>query len=84
MEQTGPKLTSGGHPKGSREARQRAIRTYRAKTRARVQAYKLEHGWEAITKGNEIDHLCMTRRCVRPKHLESVTKEVNLDRRDDW
>ncbi len=47
-------------------------------------SYKLEHGWDSIAPGNEIDHKCRTRLCQRPKHLESVTKEVNLDRRDDW
>lgn len=28
----------------------------------------------------QVDHLCMNRRCVNPKHLELVTKEENLRR----
>lgn len=29
------------------------------------------------TQGFEVDHLCRNRRCVRPSHLEVVTKQVN-------
>lgn len=30
-----------------------------------------------IPKGLEIDHLCMVRRCINPKHLEAVTHKEN-------
>jgi len=33
-----------------------------------------------VPKGLELDHLCCTRRCVRPSHLEAVTHSVNLFR----
>jgi hypothetical protein len=32
-------------------------------------------------KGLEKDHLCHQRGCVRPSHLENVTRQVNTDRR---
>ena len=32
---------------------------------------------EPIPEGHEIDHLCRTRACVNPDHLEAVTKAVN-------
>lgn len=31
-----------------------------------------------IPLGTEIDHLCRVRRCIRPSHLEAVTRQVNL------
>lgn len=33
-----------------------------------------------IPSGLEIDHLCRTRRCVNPAHLEAVTKRENVRR----
>ena len=33
-------------------------------------------------EGMEIDHLCKQRTCVRPSHLEWVTRQENLRRRD--
>lgn len=33
-----------------------------------------------IADGMTLDHLCMTKRCVRPDHLEAVTHEENLRR----
>ena len=30
-----------------------------------------------ITKGLTIDHLCLNRKCVNPKHLEMVTRSEN-------
>lgn len=39
-------------------------------------AYQLEMG--AIPKGLEIDHLCRVRHCVRPSHLEPVTRRENV------
>lgn len=39
-------------------------------------AYLLIAG--AIPEGHDLDHLCRNRRCVRPSHLEPVTRQVNL------
>lgn len=33
-----------------------------------------------IPPGHEIDHLCRTRNCVNPRHLEAVTRSVNVKR----
>lgn len=33
-----------------------------------------------IPAGFDIDHLCRNRRCVRPSHLEAVTRRENLMR----
>ena len=33
-----------------------------------------------VAAGMTIDHLCSIRRCVNPRHLESVTQHVNLSR----
>lgn len=35
-----------------------------------------------IAEGLDIDHLCRNRKCVNPKHLEVVTRQVNLLRGD--
>jgi hypothetical protein len=49
----------------------------------RVRAHRL--AYEAlvgpIPEGMTLDHLCPTRHCVNPKHLEPVTHSVNLQRR---
>ena len=41
-------------------------------------AYTLVVG--PIADGLEIDHLCRTRNCVRPAHLEAVTHQENIRR----
>lgn len=41
-------------------------------------AYQLTKG--EIPAGLHLDHLCMTRSCVNPAHLEPVTAEVNNQR----
>ena len=43
--------------------------------------------WETLTgervpKGYELDHLCRTRRCRNPAHLELVTRRENNYRRN--
>lgn len=43
-------------------------------------AYEATRG--PIPEGLEIDHLCHTRHCVKPSHLELVTRRENLDRRN--
>lgn len=37
-----------------------------------------------IPDGTELDHLCRTRRCVNPDHLDPVTQVVNNRRSFSW
>jgi hypothetical protein len=46
--------------------------------RAHRFSYELFNG--SIPKGLEIDHLCLTRACVRPDHLEAVTRHEHCRR----
>jgi hypothetical protein len=41
-------------------------------------AYELFVG--PVPDGMELDHLCRNRKCVRPDHLEAVTRQVNVVR----
>ena len=50
----------------------RAVRTHRL-------AYFLFYG--SVDPKLEIDHICLNRKCVKPNHLEQVTKAENLRRR---
>lgn len=43
-------------------------------------AYELAFG--PIPDGLDVDHLCRVRSCVRPSHLEPVTRRENLMRGD--
>ena len=45
-------------------------------------AYIEKHG--TVPKGLELDHLCRVRLCVKPDHLEAVTRQVNLLRGEGW
>ena len=42
-----------------------------------------EMAWGEIPFGLEIDHLCCVKLCVNPAHLEAVTHEENVFRRDE-
>lgn len=42
--------------------------------------YTMAYG--PIDKGLDVDHLCFNRLCCRPSHLEAVTHEENIRRRD--
>ncbi len=42
--------------------------------------YEVIHG--QIVSGLDIDHLCRTRCCCNPMHMEAVTRQVNLLRGD--
>ena len=42
-------------------------------------AYELTNG--PVPEGLDLDHLCMTRACVNPAHLEAVTFLANMRRR---
>lgn len=45
-------------------------------------AHRVVYEWlvGTIPRGLEIDHLCRNRSCVRPDHLEPVTRVVNIRR----
>ncbi len=55
-----------------------AIRVNRTMVKAHRVSYELAHG--AIDHNLQIDHLCMNKSCVNPKHLELVTRAVNIRR----
>ena len=49
-------------------------------TRGMGYAHRLSYEWAngPIPRGLQIDHLCHTRGCVRPDHLEAVDRKTNL------
>lgn len=52
-----------------------------------VQAHRFAFEWahrRTITDGMEIDHLCNTRNCVNPEHLEEVTPQDNTLRSNGY
>jgi hypothetical protein len=44
--------------------------------RVHVWTWEQENG--PVPEGLELDHLCRVRRCIRPSHLEPVTRRENL------
>jgi len=44
------------------------------------QAHRVLYEWTVgpVPAGLELDHLCRVRRCVRPSHLEPVSRRENL------
>lgn len=52
----------------------------RRSAKAHVLAYRELVG--PIAPDSDLDHLCRVRRCVRPSHLEPVTRSVNCRRGD--
>lgn len=45
-----------------------------------VHRYSFELFYYAIPEGMEIDHMCKTRHCVNPQHLDLVTRLENIRR----
>lgn len=45
-------------------------------------AHRVAYEWEvgSIPGGLDLDHLCRNRKCVKPEHLDPVTRRENLDR----
>lgn len=58
---------------GQFSIRSEPVRAYRM-------AYELSVG--AIPEGLQLDHICRTRQCVNPRHLEPVTCQENVLRSD--
>lgn len=46
--------------------------------RIAVHRWSYERYIGPVPEGMEIDHLCRTRNCLNPKHLEAVTHRTNL------
>jgi hypothetical protein len=47
-------------------------------------AYRVSHEVfiGPIPAGHDVDHLCVNSLCINPAHIEAVTPEVNIERRD--
>lgn len=43
-----------------------------------------QHLFGPVSPGLDLDHLCRTRDCVNPHHLESVTHRENVVRGEGW
>lgn len=59
---------------------------YVTSNKGRWLVHRLAYTWAngPIPPGLEIDHLCRTRGCVRPDHLEAVTHAENVRRSESW
>lgn len=51
-----------------------------------VRGHQMSYHWwhGALQNGLEIDHICQTRNCVNPDHLEAVTHKENVLRGNAW
>lgn len=51
-----------------------------------LKAHRVAYAWEfgEIPANMQLDHLCKTRNCVNPAHLEVVTQAENIRRGDNW
>lgn len=47
--------------------------------RAHIASWALANG--PIEEGMTLDHMCVNTKCIRPSHLEAVTREENSRRR---
>lgn len=47
--------------------------------RAHIASWVLANG--PIEEGMTLDHMCVNTKCIRPSHLEVVSREVNSSRR---
>lgn len=57
--------------------------TYKGKNkRGHRVAFELMKG--GLIGGMDLDHLCRNRACVKPEHLEQVTRSTNLRRGELW
>lgn len=61
---------------------------YGSYTEAKITQRAHRVAWELfyedfIDEDHEIDHLCRTRACVNPDHLEQVSRSENQRRRDE-
>jgi hypothetical protein len=54
----------------------------KAKRLVLAHRYAFENLVGPVPAGLDLDHLCRTRACVNPAHLEPVTRQVNLLRGD--
>lgn len=56
--------------------------TWDGQQRVKAHRFSYTHMYGSIPDGLEIDHLCKTRMCIRPTHLEAVTHRENVLRGD--
>lgn len=58
------------------------VTVFGRKVLAHRYSYELLVG--SIPEGKQIDHLCRSKSCVNPAHMEPVTQRENLLRADGW
>ncbi len=54
--------------------------SWKSRSCYRAHRYYYEREYGPIPEGLQIDHLCRNRKCVRPDHLEAVTRRENMMR----